>query len=146
MSPAVLDPYAELGLGPNATAEQIARAYRRLAKEYHPDLHRESGAAERMQRINHAWQVLSRPGGRQAATRTAAAATAGHWTRPYGTGGWTTWQPAGSAAPRRRRPPRPEPPEAHFGDSRWVTFAVSVLLALLVFVGTYLGSMARQAP
>jgi curved DNA-binding protein CbpA len=146
MPPAVLDPYAELGLGPNATAEQISRAYRRLAKEYHPDLHREADAAERMQRINQAWQVLSRPGGRQTATQAAAAASAGHWAPPYGTGGWTAWRPEGSAAPRRRRPPRPEPPEPHFGDSRWVTLGVSVLLALLVFVGTYLGSMARQAP
>lgn len=146
MPPTPLDPYAELGLRPNATAEQIARAYRGLAKRYHPDLHREPGAAERMQRINHAWQILSRPGGRQAAARATATASAGHWAPPYGTGQWTTWRSDGSAAPRRRRPPRPEPPEPHFGDSGWVTLGVSVLLALLVFVGTYLGSMARQVP
>jgi hypothetical protein len=146
MPSTTLDPYAELGLRPNATPAQISRAYRRLAKQYHPDLHAEAGAAERMQRINHAWQILSRPGGRQAATRATAAASAGHWAPPYGTGQWTTWGPDGSAAPRRRRPPRPEPPEPHFGDSRWVTLAVSVLLALLVFVGTYLGSTARQVP
>ncbi|MDQ4035855.1 MAG: J domain-containing protein [Chloroflexota bacterium] len=146
MPPAVLDPYAELGLGRNASAEQIARAYRRLAKEYHPDLHREAGTAERMLRINHARRILSRPDGRRAATRAAAAKSAGHWAPPYGTGRWTTWPPEGSAGPRRRRPPRPEPPEPHFGDSRWATLGVSVLLALLVFAGTYLGSVARQTP
>ena len=138
MPPAILDPYAELGVGRNATSGQVARAYRRLARQYHPDLHREPGAAERMRRINNAWEMLSRPGRRarhDAGTRAAAAATAGHWVPPYA-----------SAGPRVRRPPRPEPPEPHFGDSGWVTLAVSALLALLVFVGTYLGSVTPPVP
>src|SRR5919106_1459620 len=76
MPPARLDPYAELGLAPTATRHQIADAYRRLAKRYHPDLHREPAAGERMRRINMAWEVLSDPARRSrhdADARSAAA-------------------------------------------------------------------------
>ncbi|MGH2428662.1 MAG: J domain-containing protein [Candidatus Limnocylindria bacterium] len=144
-----LDPHAELGVAPNATPQQVARAYRRLAKRHHPDLHREPAAAERMQRINHAWQILSRPGARarhDAGARSAATARAGHWAPPFESAARTTRRPAGSAMPRTRRPPRPEPADPHFGDSGWVTLAVSALLALLLLVGTYLGSVSRAVP
>jgi molecular chaperone DnaJ len=60
-----LDPYAVLGINRTATALQVARAHRRLAKRHHPDLHGASEAAateaERMRRINEAWAILSNP-------------------------------------------------------------------------------------
>jgi curved DNA-binding protein len=54
-----LDPYSILGVPRTASREEIARAYRRLAKDHHPD----AGAAPNptMSRINDAWHTLSDP-------------------------------------------------------------------------------------
>src|SRR3981189_3068667 len=56
------DYYRLLGVTPGAPAEEIQAAYRRLAKEFHPDLHAGSTiAAERMARGNVAKSVLLDP-------------------------------------------------------------------------------------
>jgi len=55
------DYYAILGVPRNATLEQIKEAYRRLAKEYHPDKNPSPEAEERFKLINEAYQVLSDP-------------------------------------------------------------------------------------
>src|ERR1700716_4046193 len=53
------DYYQILGVPPGADSEEIQSAYRRLAKEYHPDLHADSAAAAaRMARVNVAKSVL----------------------------------------------------------------------------------------
>jgi curved DNA-binding protein CbpA len=53
------DYYAILGLHPEATEEEIRRAYRRLALEWHPDQRpRDPGAAERFKEISEAYAVL----------------------------------------------------------------------------------------
>jgi len=61
MTEARLDPYAVLGVSRDASTTQIQQAYRRLAKRYHPDLQQASKTTERMQRLNHAWTILSNP-------------------------------------------------------------------------------------
>jgi hypothetical protein len=53
------DPYVILGIPPTATASQVKQAYRRLAREYHPDLNKDSRAIERMKDINWANDILS---------------------------------------------------------------------------------------
>ncbi len=56
------DPYKILGVSPDASDEEIKRAYRRLAKEYHPD--RNPGnpeAAQKMQQINAAYEQIKNP-------------------------------------------------------------------------------------
>jgi curved DNA-binding protein CbpA len=140
-----MDPYAVLGVDPNASSLTIARAHRRLAKRYHPDLHPGAEAADRMRRINEAWHILSNPSRR--ARHDAVRSSAGHAPRygwmPADTAPWARGRPYASAGPRvSRRPPRPEPAEAAFGDQRWVAAVVSAGLAFLVFLGTYLGSTA----
>ena len=54
-----MNPYDVLGVPPDATDEEVARAYRRLAKRYHPDLHPDdAAAAERMGRVNRAYDDI----------------------------------------------------------------------------------------
>lgn len=55
------DYYAVLGVPPDATPEEIQRAYRQLARRYHPDTNNTTGALERFLEIQEAYQVLSDP-------------------------------------------------------------------------------------
>lgn len=55
------DYYAALGVDRQATADQIKRAYRKLARQYHPDVNKDPGAEERFKQINEAYEVLSDP-------------------------------------------------------------------------------------
>jgi molecular chaperone DnaJ len=56
------DYYAILGLEPNADALVIKERFRKLAKEYHPDLHPgDKGAEVRLKEINEAREVLGNP-------------------------------------------------------------------------------------
>jgi len=55
------DYYEVLGVPRNASDEEIKRAFRKLAFQYHPDHNRESGAEDKFKEINEAYQVLSDP-------------------------------------------------------------------------------------
>lgn len=56
------DPYKVLGVSPDASDEEIKRAYRRLAKQYHPDLNPgDEVAAKKMQQINAAYDQIKNP-------------------------------------------------------------------------------------
>lgn len=52
------DLYAVLCVGKNATRDDIKSAYRRLAKEYHPDVSTDENAEEKFKKIQHAYDVL----------------------------------------------------------------------------------------
>ena len=57
--------YDTLGLAPTASASEVREAYRRLAREFHPDRTVGSAAgSDRMPQINEAYRVLSDPGRR----------------------------------------------------------------------------------
>ena len=55
------DYYETLGISREADKEELKRAYRRLARKYHPDVNKEPGAEERFKDINRAYEVLSEP-------------------------------------------------------------------------------------
>lgn len=58
----IQDPYKVLGVSRDASDEEIKKAYRRLAKKYHPDLNPgDEEAARRMKEINAAYEQIKNP-------------------------------------------------------------------------------------
>jgi len=63
------DYYATLGVAHDAPAEAIKKAYRGLARKFHPDVSKEADAEQRMKEVNEAYAVLSDPEKRAAYDR-----------------------------------------------------------------------------
>ena len=53
------NPYKELGVSRNADEKQIKNAYRKMAKQWHPDRNNEPGAETKFMRISRAYEILS---------------------------------------------------------------------------------------
>jgi molecular chaperone DnaJ len=63
------DYYEVLSVQRNASEDDIKKAFRRLARQYHPDVNKEKGAEARFKEINEAYEVLGDPQKRQAYDR-----------------------------------------------------------------------------
>ena len=59
------DYYAILGVSRNAKPDDIRKAYRKLAKEFHPDVNKSAGAEDKYKEINEAYEVLKDPAKRE---------------------------------------------------------------------------------
>src|SRR5258708_22988611 len=95
------DPFGALGLAPGASEQEIKRAYRALARRYHPDSAGEA-ALPRFLAIQAAYDMLTAPGGRtRAATgpaRPAPPPTPGSAARGRAAGGAGPTGPTGPRA------------------------------------------------
>jgi DnaJ-class molecular chaperone len=133
------DYYEVLGVARDATADQIRRAYRQLAREYHPDVNQSTDAASHFAEVQEAYEVLSDADKRKAYDRFGHAGV-GVGQGPGGFGRGGSWRVnvgpsggpfdasefgsvfeelfggrarspfgAGVGRPEARRPMRPEP-------------------------------------
>lgn len=55
------DYYEVLGLSKGASDDEIKKAYRKMAKKYHPDVNKDAGAEDMFKEVNEAYEVLSDP-------------------------------------------------------------------------------------
>ncbi len=78
------DYYQVLGVAKNASDEEIRKAFRRLAFQYHPDRNKNRDAGEKFKEINEAYEVLRDPDKRAAYDRFGHAGAAGE--SPFGRG------------------------------------------------------------
>lgn len=68
------DFYELLGVSKNATEAELKSAYRKLARQHHPDVDKSAGAENRFKELSEAYQVLSEPSKRQTYDQFGAAA------------------------------------------------------------------------
>lgn len=76
------DYYQTLGVARDATADAIKKAFRKLARKYHPDVSKESDAELRMREVNEAYAVLSDPEKRAAYDQLGRGQQPGQEFRP----------------------------------------------------------------
>ncbi|MCK9245907.1 MAG: DnaJ domain-containing protein [Anaerolineaceae bacterium] len=87
------DYYSTLGVSKTATDAELKSAYRKLARQYHPDVNKEAGAEDKFKEVNEAYQVLS-----DAEKRKKYDQFGSEWQRYQSSGGqpggfdWGPWQ------------------------------------------------------
>jgi hypothetical protein len=116
-----LDPYSVLGVARTATRDEIARAFRRLAKLHHPD----AGAppSPTMSRINEAWAIVSSPTRRAKWDREHEVIRPPHWA--------ATPETVTARTPATRPPQAPAAPPS-VRESGWLAILVVAAAAMLV--------------
>ena len=110
------DYYAVLGVPRNASEAEIKKAFRKLAREYHPDVARDKKVAEeKFKEINEAYEVLSDPAKRRKYETLGA-----NWNRAGGFEPSPGGQQQGGA--RRASPDGSQHHEFHFGGTGFSDF------------------------
>ena len=125
----VPDPYKVLGVSPDASDEEIKKAYRRLAKKYHPDMNPgDEAAARKMNEINEAYDQIKNPD-KYRQTQSAGYGGGDPYGNPYGNpfgGGygdpfsaWYEAQRRQEEAYRRTTPPEMQAAENYLRYGRY---------------------------
>lgn len=111
------DYYKTLNISKSASQDEIKKAYRKLAREYHPDVNPDDpNAEEKFKDINEAYQVLSDPDKRDKYDRFGS-----QWKQYQQTGGraedfdWSQWAPQGQPGGTQYRTVTQEEFEQMFG-------------------------------
>ena len=145
MTHTTVDPYAILGVPRDATREQVARAYRRLAKRYHPDLRDDAQASEQMRKVNQAWEILSSPLRRANYDGDALARSSrrAHWSAsrpasapPTRHAASTAWAPPPTTAHYTRWYPGPPPADE---SPSWPGVVMLVVIGLVGLFAVFAG-------
>jgi curved DNA-binding protein len=109
------DYYKTLGLGREATQDDIRKAFRKLAREYHPDVAKDKKSAEeKFKEINEAYEVLGDPAKRKKYDTLGA-----NWNQPEPPPGW---QQAGRGFRGGGAQPGGQEYEFHFGGTGFSDF------------------------
>jgi molecular chaperone DnaJ len=140
MAPTTTDYYAILGVQSTATADEIKKSYRRLAKKYHPDTNKgDPKAAERFKEISEAYGVLSDDAKRRQYDDV----------RKYGgaMGGFTeAWRNAAQQQARRPGPPPGASAPGGAGAPRFDDFDIGGLGGLGDLFGSVFGARPKGPP
>src|SRR5829696_2446084 len=89
------DYYATLGVDKKASADEIKKAYRKLARKYHPDVSKEKDAKEKFQDVSEAYETLKNPEKRTAYDQLGSyrpgedVRPPPEWGQQYGDGGFS---------------------------------------------------------
>jgi curved DNA-binding protein len=98
MAVAFRDYYETLGVPRDASDEDIRKAYRKLARKYHPDVNKDAGADDRFKEIAEAYEVLRDPEKRDRYDRLGA-----NWKAGQDVSGAAGWDDVFARGGRRRR-------------------------------------------
>lgn len=86
------DLYEVLGISKNATEDEIKKAFRRRARELHPDVNKAADAEDQFKELNEAYDVLSDPGKRAQYDRFGTIPGAAGGGSPYGGNGYVDFE------------------------------------------------------
>ena len=147
MSQTIADPYAVLDVPRDATEQQVRLAYRRLAKQYHPDLHPGARDSERMRRLNEAWEMLSSPVRRaryDARSGQPVYSSSGHWRASTGSAAARNSASQGVSRPwQAPSTGRPHPGAWRSGEEeegpRWPSIVLGVAASLILAIALFGG-------
>src|SRR3989304_107998 len=95
------DPYTTLGVARSATPEEIQKAYRKLARKYHPDMNPDDATAKKkFQEVQSAFEGLSDEEKRKKYDQFGADFGSAGWGRGGGYGGGPQWRYTTSSGPQ----------------------------------------------
>lgn len=138
------DPYDVLGVPRGASEEEVTKAYRKLAKKYHPDLNPgDQAAAEKMSEINEAYDRIKKGDTAVHQGRPGTAASGQQGQTWYGSGGYQTqdfdqfwqWFEQNRAEQQRRQAQRQQTGTYYVrrrkgGCFRWIFWMIVINLIL----------------
>jgi molecular chaperone DnaJ len=134
MPPTTADFYAVLGVSSGATADEIKKSYRRLAKKYHPDSNKsDPKAAERFKEISEAYTVLSDDAKRKQYDDMRKFGSVGGFTE--------AWRNASTQ--QRRSGPPPGAQSGQAGGARFDDFDIGGIGGLGDLFGSVFGGRGR---